>query len=109
MAKAGFYPTLSFGYSLSTNFSNSFKYISGVEPAGYSSISPNSPFVTVGSAKYFVQSPLYNTITTNRDFSSVWNGWGRQLDNNFDKTLAYNYLFQSLMPINLRRRINNQS
>jgi outer membrane protein len=95
VAKAGFYPTLSFGYSLSTNFSNSFKYISGVEPAGYSSISPNSPFVTVGSAKYFVQSPLYNTITTNRDFSSVWNGWGRQLDNNFGQ----NFGLQLSIPI----------
>jgi len=95
VAKAGFYPTLSFGYSLSTNFSNSFKYISGVEPAGYSSISPNSPFVTVGSAKYFVQSPLYNTITTNRDFSSVWTGWGRQLDNNFGQ----NFGLQLSIPI----------
>lgn len=95
VAKAGFYPTLSFGYSLSTNFSNSFKYISGVEPAGYSSITPNSPFVTVGSAKYFVQSPLYNTITTNRDFSSVWTGWGRQLDNNFGQ----NFGLQLSIPI----------
>ncbi|MEY3539872.1 MAG: hypothetical protein RL188_1289 [Bacteroidota bacterium] len=95
VAKAGFYPTLSFGYSLSTNFSNSFKYISGVEPAGYSSISPNSPFVTVGAAKYFVQSPLYNTITTNRDFSSVWTGWGRQLDNNFGQ----NFGLQLSIPI----------
>jgi outer membrane protein len=95
VAKAGFYPTLSFGYSLSTNFSNSFKYISGVEPAGFSSITPNSPFVTVGAAKYFVQSPLYNTITTNRDFSSVWTGWGRQLDNNFGQ----NFGLQLSIPI----------
>jgi outer membrane protein len=43
-----FFPTLSFGYSLSSNFSNSFKYISGVVPAGFSNISPTSPFVTVG-------------------------------------------------------------
>ncbi|MEY3291717.1 MAG: hypothetical protein RLZZ266_742, partial [Bacteroidota bacterium] len=50
VAKAGFYPTLSFGYSLSSNFSNAFKYISGIEPAGFSNISPTSPFVTVGSA-----------------------------------------------------------
>jgi outer membrane protein len=95
VAKAGFYPTLSFGYSLSTNFSNSFKYISGVEPAGFSSITPNSPFVTVGASKYFVQSPLYNTITTNRDFSSVWTGWGRQLDNNFGQ----NFGLQLSIPI----------
>jgi outer membrane protein len=42
IAKAGFYPTLSFGYSLSSNFSNSFKYISGIESAGFSNITPIS-------------------------------------------------------------------
>ena len=95
VAKAGFYPTLSFGYSLSSNFSNSFKYISGVEPAGFSNISPTSPFVTVGSAKYYVQSPLYNTVTANRDFSNIWKGWGKQLDNNFGQ----NFGFQLSIPI----------
>ena len=94
-AKANFYPTLSFGYSLSSNFSNSFKYISGVEPAGFSNISPTSPFVTVGSAKYYVQSPLYNTVTANRDFSNIWKGWGKQLDNNFGQ----NFGFQLSIPI----------
>ncbi len=95
IAKAGFYPTLSFGYSLSSNFSNSFKYISGVEPAGFSNISPTSPFVTVGSAKYFVQSPLYNTVTANRNFSNIWKGWGKQLDNNFGQ----NFGLQLSIPI----------
>lgn len=95
VAKAGFYPTLSFGYSLSSNFSNSFKYISGVESAGFSNISPSSPFVTVGAAKYYVQSPLYNTVTANRNFSNVWKGWGKQLDNNFGQ----NFGFQLSIPI----------
>ncbi len=95
VAKAGFFPTLSFGYSLSTNFSNSFKYISGVEPAGFSNISATSPFVTVGAAKYYVQSPLYTTTSSNRDFSNIWNGWSRQLDNNFGQ----NFGFQLSIPI----------
>ena len=95
VAKAGFYPTLSFGYSLSTNFSNQFKYISGVNMAGYSNITPASPFVTVGAAKYYVQSPLYTTTTSNRDFSNIWNGWGKQLDNNFGQ----NFGFQLSIPI----------
>jgi outer membrane protein len=95
VAKAGFFPTLSFGYSLSSNFSNSFKYISGVEPAGFSNITATSPFVTVGSAKYYVQSPLYNTKTSTRDFSNIWNGWGKQLDNNFGQ----NFGFQLSIPI----------
>ena len=95
VAKAGFYPTLSFGYSLSTNFSNQFKYISGVNMAGYSNITPASPFVTVGTAKYYVQSPLYTTTTSNRDFSNIWNGWGKQMDNNFGQ----NFGFQLTIPI----------
>ncbi len=95
VAKAGFFPTLSFGYSLSTNFSNSFKYISGVEPAGFSNITANTPFVTVGSAKYYVQSPLYNTKTSTRDFGNIWNGWGKQIDNNFGQ----NFGFQLSIPI----------
>lgn len=95
IAKAGFYPTLSFGYSLSSNFSNSFKYTSGIEPAGFSNISSTSPFVTVGSTKYYVQSPLYNTITSNRNFGNIWNGWGKQLDNNFGQ----NFGFQLSIPI----------
>ena len=95
VAKAGFFPTLSFGYSLSTNFSNSFKYISGVEPAGFSNITATSPFVTVGSAKYYVQSPLYNTKTSTRDFGNIWNGWGKQIDNNFGQ----NFGFQLSIPI----------
>jgi outer membrane protein len=95
VAKAGFFPTLSFGYSLSSNFSNSFKYITGIEPAGFSNITANSPFVTVGSAKYFVQSPLYNTKTSTRDFGNIWNGWGKQLDNNFGQ----NFGFQLSIPI----------
>lgn len=95
VAKAGFYPTLSFGYSLSTNFSNQFKYISGVNMAGYNNITPTSPFVTVGTAKYYVQSPLYTTTTSNRDFSNIWNGWGKQMDNNFGQ----NFGFQLSIPI----------
>lgn len=95
VAKAGFYPTLSFGYALSTNFSNQFKYISGVQPAGFSNITPASPFVTVGTAKYYVQNPLYTTITSNRDFSNIWNGWGRQIDNNFGQ----NFGLQLSIPI----------
>ena len=51
--------------------------------------------MTVGSTKYFVQSPLYNTVTANRDFSNIWKGWGRQLDNNFGQ----NFGFQLSIPI----------
>ena len=88
-AKAGFYPSLSFGYSLSSNFSNQFKYISGYEYAGLSSPGANTPFVTVGANKYFVQSPIYTATNATRDWGTIWNGWGNQLNNNFGQSLGF--------------------
>ena len=78
VAKAGFFPTLSFGYGLSSNFSNQFKYTSGFDITGVSAITPASPFVTVNNSKYFVQSPTYTATTANRNWGNIWNGWGNQ-------------------------------
>ena len=94
-AKAGFYPTLSFGYNLSSNFSNSFKYISGYEMNGFSSINPTSPFVTMNNTKYYVQSPVYSPVSATRNWGNVWNGWGNQVNNNFGQSLG----FQLSIPI----------
>ena len=88
-AKANFSPTLSFGYALSSNFSNQFKYINGVEFSGYSTPNATSPFVNVNNTKYFVQSPVFTTTTATRNWSSIWNGWGRQVDNNFGQSLGF--------------------
>ena len=94
-AKAGFYPTLSFGYNLSSNFSNSFKYISGYEMDGFSSINAASPFVTMNNTKYYVQSPIYSPVSATRNWGNVWNGWGNQVNNNFGQSLG----FQLSIPI----------
>ena len=94
-SKANFFPSLSFGYSLSTNFSNPFKYVSGYEFNGYSTPNAASPFVTMGSTKYYVQSPIYTASTSTRSFGSVWNGWGNQLSNNFGQSFG----FQLSIPI----------
>ncbi len=94
-SKANFFPSLSFGYSLSTNFSNPFKYVTGYEFSGYSTPNAASPFVTMGSTKYYVQSPIYTATTSTRSFGSVWNGWGNQLSNNFGQSFG----FQLSIPI----------
>lgn len=88
-AKANFYPTLSFGYSLSSNFSNQFKYISGYEFGGYSTPTTSSPFVNINNTKYYIQSPIYTTTTSTRNWSNIWNGWGKQVDNNFGQSFGF--------------------
>jgi outer membrane protein len=94
-AKAGFYPTLSFGYSLSSNFANQFKYISGYDLTGVSTPNAASPYVTVNNSKYFVQSPVFSPVMSTRDWGTVWNGWGNQVNNNFGQSLG----FQLSIPI----------
>lgn len=88
-AKANFYPTLSFGYSLSSNFSNQFKYISGYEFNGYSTPTAMSPYVNINNSKYYVQSPVFTTTTSTRNWSNIWNGWGNQVNNNFGQSLGF--------------------
>jgi outer membrane protein len=94
-AKANFYPSLSFGYNLSSNFSNVFNYVSGYNFTGYSTPTAASPFVTVNNTKYFIQSPVYTPVTTSRDWSNIWNGWGNQVNNNFGQSFG----FQLSIPI----------
>ena len=95
VAKSSFFPSLSFGYSLSTNFSNPFKYVTGYEFGGYSTPNASTPFVTMSGTKYYVQSPIYNASTSTRNFGSVWKGWGTQLNNNFGQSFG----FQLSVPI----------
>ncbi len=88
VAKANFYPTLSFGYNLSSNFSNVFNYVSGYNLTGVSTPNASTPFVTVNSAKYFIQSPVFTPVTTQRNWGNIWNGWGDQVNNNFGQSFG---------------------
>ncbi len=88
VAKSGFYPSLSFGYNLSSNFSNVFNYISGFDLTGYTTPNANTPFVTISNAKYFIQSPIYTPTTTKRNWGNIWNGWGNQVNNNFGQSFG---------------------
>ncbi len=87
-AKANFYPSLSFGYNLSSNFSNVFSYVNGATFSGYSTPNANTPFVTVNNAKYYIQSPIYTPTTATRDWGNIWNGWGNQVNNNFGQSFG---------------------
>jgi len=88
VAKANFYPTLSFGYNLSSNFSNVFNYVSGYNLTGVSTPNATTPFVTVNSAKYYIQSPVFTPVTTQRNWGNIWNGWGDQVNNNFGQSFG---------------------
>jgi outer membrane protein len=88
VAKANFYPTLSFGYNLSSNFSNVFNYVSGYNLTGVSTPNATTPFVTVNSAKYYIQSPVFSPVTTQRNWGNIWNGWGDQVNNNFGQSFG---------------------
>jgi outer membrane protein len=88
VAKANFYPTLSFGYNLSSNFSNVFNYISGYNLNGFSTPNANTPFVTVSNTKYYIQSPVYTPISSQRNWGNIWKGWGDQINNNFGQSFG---------------------
>ena len=88
VAKANFYPTLSFGYNLSSNFSNVFNYVSGFNLTGVSTPNASTPYVTVNSAKYYIQSPIFSPVTTKRNWGNIWNGWGDQVNNNFGQSFG---------------------
>ncbi|MCW3088583.1 MAG: efflux system, outer rane lipoprotein CmeC, partial [Sediminibacterium sp.] len=40
------------------------------------------------NVNYYVQSPLYKVTQVSRGFGDLWNGWGRQLDNNFGQNVG---------------------
>jgi outer membrane protein len=89
VAQAAFYPTLSLGANLSTNFSNSFKTNSGFVFQGYTPITGSEPIVTISSVNYYVQSPVYKVSQQSRSFTQLWDGWGRQMNNNFGQNVGF--------------------
>ncbi len=88
VAQAQYYPTLSLGGNLSTNFSNSFKYVSGGSFTGYAPVTGTEPIVAIGSNSYYVQNPTYKLTQSTRTFGEIWNGWGDQLNNNFGQNVG---------------------
>lgn len=85
--KAQLYPSLSFGANLSSNFYNSFKKIDGFNFNGYT---PSGDIVTIGGTNYDINSPNVSFTQSKRKFGQLWDGYGKQLDNNFGQTFGFN-------------------
>jgi outer membrane protein len=91
VAKAQQYPTLSVGGNLASNFSNSFKKTTGASFLGYGPGVPGyDSRVSIAGQDYYVQSPMYKINQTNRNISEIWDGWSKQLSNNFGQNLGFN-------------------
>ena len=83
VAKAGLYPTISAFLGLGTNFSNSFKSISGVDFTGYTAPNPMFGAVNINGTNYFLQQAQFNYKQSSKSFGQLWDGYGGQLNNNF--------------------------
>jgi outer membrane protein len=91
VAKAQQYPTLTVGGNLASNFSNSFRRTTGASFLGYGTPVPGfDPKVSIGGQDYFIQSPVYKLNQTNRNISEIWDGWAKQLSNNFGQNIGFN-------------------
>lgn len=83
VAKSGLYPTISAFVGLGTNFSNPFKSVTGVNFIGYDVPNPLLGTVNVSGTNYFLQEAKFNYIQSSKSFGQLWNGYTKQLDNNF--------------------------
>lgn len=84
-AKTAFYPTISAYAGLGTNFANS-----SIEYTGYkiNGTVPTGGYVTVGGSDYLVYQPNIEYTTGKRSFFNMWQGWGKQLDENFRQNVG---------------------
>ncbi|MBL0357605.1 MAG: TolC family protein [Chitinophagaceae bacterium] len=85
VAKAGMYPSFSAFAGLGSNFSSSFKKITGFNFTGYVPVDPlvPAPVVNVGGTNYPLQQPKFDIKQGTKSFGQLWNGYGTQLDDNF--------------------------
>ena len=88
VSKAALYPTINLGGNLSTNFSNSFKTVTGATFLGYSPITGSEPIITQSGVNYYVQNPVYKITQGTRSFGGIWDGWDKQLSNNFGQNVG---------------------
>lgn len=78
IAKGGFSPTLTFGYSMGTGYSGASSELTGYEFSGYDTIG-----ITTGSPAEYVLAPTFNYLYNPVSFSD-------QIDQNFNRTMAFN-------------------
>lgn len=88
VAKAGMYPTIAAFLGLGTNFSNPFKSVTGVDFTGYTTPNPFLGAVNVNGTNYFLQQATFNYTQSSKSFGQLWNGYSKQLDNNFRQNIG---------------------
>jgi outer membrane protein len=84
-SRSRFYPTISVGGGLGTNFSSPNKEVTGYTITGYN---PSGDQVTIGPDKYLVYSPTLQFQQSKKSFGEVWSGWGTQINNNFRQNIG---------------------
>ena len=88
VAKASMYPSFSAFAGLGSNFSSSFKKITGYNFVGYDMPDPLAGAVNVAGTDYFFQQPKFNITQGQKSFGELWKGYGNQLDNNFRQNVG---------------------
>ncbi|BAV10255.1 RND efflux system, outer membrane lipoprotein CmeC [Filimonas lacunae] len=83
--KSQLYPSLSLGYSLTSRFSSSLKSATNTI-AGYDYL----PYFTdINGQIYPVQTPVYSSSYSRKSFGKWWDGYGSQLDQNFNQSIGF--------------------
>jgi outer membrane protein len=83
VAKAGLYPTISAFAGLGSNFSSSFKKVTGYTSIDYMPANPLFGAVSIAGTDYYIKQPIVNYTQASKSFGELWNGYGSQLNNNF--------------------------
>ena len=95
--RAQFYPTISLGGSLGTNFSSSDRKVTSTVVTGYkeSGALVQLP-VPLPNTDYAVLTPEVQVNQAKKTFGERWDGWGTQMNNNFRQSFG----FSIAVPIN---------
>lgn len=86
--RALLYPRLSLSYSLQSSFSNTLKAQDLSNPT--ITTQPTGSFVQVNNQNYPVLMPVVSGPYKGKSFSNWWDGYGTQLNNNFQQYVGIN-------------------
>ena len=67
---------------------NTAQNLTGASFLGYNPITGSEPIITISNVNYYVQNPVFKVTQTTRSFTQLWDGWGKQLNNNFGQNVG---------------------
>lgn len=88
VARSQMYPSISLGYNLGTNFSNSFKGVDFANPQ-YNGYKSTGLITTINGTNYNVLQPSVSYADVHRNIFNVWNGYGSQMNQNFRQSIGF--------------------